>query len=61
MTRGLNKAVRAEAQLAIEEIARNGGLYSEGWEHWRPDASLTHPKLGGDWKKAVEVEIAEEV
>lgn len=61
MTRGLDKAVRAEAQLAIEEIERNGRLYSEGWEHWRPDASLTRPKLGGDWRKAVEMKIAEEV
>ena len=33
MTRGLGKAVRAEGQLAVEEIERNGGLYSESWEH----------------------------
>ena len=62
MTRGLGKAVRAEGQLAVEEIEHNGGPYSEGWEHWRPDVLLTRPKLErGDWREAVEIEIAEEV
>ena len=49
MTPELGKAVRTEGQRAVEEIERNGGTYSEGWEHWRPDVSLTRPTLGGDW------------
>ena len=49
LTPGLGKAVRAEGQVAVEEIERNGGLYSEGWEHWHPDATLTRPKLRADW------------
>ena len=49
MTPELGKAVRAEGQLAVEEIEHNGGTYSEGWEHWRPEAPLTPPKLARDW------------
>ena len=49
VTPELGKAVRAEGQLAVEEIERNGGTYSEGWEHWHPEVPLTRPKLGRDW------------
>ena len=43
------KAVREEGLLAVIEIERNGGLYSESLEQWCPEASLTRPKLGADW------------
>ncbi len=49
MTPAQGKAVGEEGRRAVEEIERNGGLYSEGLERWRPDALLTRPKLRADW------------
>ena len=49
LTHAQSKAVREEGQLAVMEIERNSGLYSESIEQWCPEASLTRPKLRADW------------
>ena len=49
LTPAQGKAVREEGQLAVMEIERNSGLYSESLEQWCPEASLTRPKLRADW------------
>ncbi len=49
LTPAQSKAVREEGQLAVMEIERNSGLYSESIEQWCPEASLTRPKLRADW------------
>ncbi len=49
MTPGQGRAVRKEGDRAVAEIEGLGGLYSEGWQNWRPDASLARPELTADW------------
>jgi hypothetical protein len=49
MTVAQAKTVRAEARLAVEEIERNGGPFSERWENWRPTADLKRPMLTPQW------------
>ena len=49
MTPEAGRAVRKEGKRAVVEIERGAGIYSEGWENWRPDASLPRPYLPADW------------
>ena len=49
MTPEQGRAVRKEGDRAVAEIEGPGGLYSEGWQNWCPDASLTRPELRADW------------
>ena len=42
-------AIRAEGQRAVEEIERNVGPFSAGWEGWHPDPKLPRPTLSSDW------------
>ena len=43
------KAIRAEGQRAVDEIERNEGPFSDGWENWHPDPMLLRPELSPDW------------
>ena len=43
-------AVRKEGDRAVAEIEGQGGLYSGGWENWRPDPSLPRPELRAGWE-----------
>ncbi len=43
------RAVCNEGRRAIEEIEGPRGVYIEGWENWRPDATLPRPHMLADW------------
>ena len=49
MTPEEGRAVREEGDRAVAEIEGSGGPYSEGWEDWRPDASMVRPHLLAGW------------
>ena len=49
MTPEEGRAVEEEGDRAVAEIEGSEGLYSEGWENWRPDTSLSRPKLSAGW------------
>ena len=40
---------RAEGLRAIAEIECNEGPFSQSWEDWHPDPTLSHPQLTPDW------------
>ena len=49
MTPEVGRTALNEGRLAVDEIAGPGGVYTEGWENWRPDATLARPKMREDW------------
>lgn len=49
LTPEVGRASLNEGRLAVDEIEGPGGVYTEGWENWRPDATLARPKMREDW------------
>lgn len=49
MTTEHGRTVRQEGERAVTEIKEPGGLYSEGWQNWRPETSLPRPELRAGW------------
>ena len=49
MTPEAGRAALNEGRHAVDEIEGPGGVYREGWENWRPDATLARPKMREDW------------
>ncbi len=49
MTPGAGRAALNEGRRAVDEIEGPGGVYTEGWENWRPDKTLARPRMREDW------------
>ena len=49
MTPEVGRVALNEGRLAVDEIEGSVGVYTEGWENWRPDATLARPQMREDW------------